>query len=370
MIPRNTLMSILDEAVAAEPAIKLMTGSKATALRLEQPGEGSEYPKLAVEVTTRSSTEQQVTLRPQLVVGCDGVHSMVRTTLASWQQEQGNPDAFSITQLPCASAGLRYRMLQLPANPTTRDGTVLANSTTLVLNGATRSKQDVMLKVGMMGIKDQAAPRYGSIITFPDHPIWRITDTDEMYGFLGSTFPQMDWRAAVPRQYMDTFVSHPGGTFPQPQACSSLGWAVPQQEAAGGGSGGGGDAAPPPSSGVLLLGDAIHCFPPDVGQGVNAALQDVVVLSDAMAQCGGDVAAAAREYEQRRLADAQALPRLLQVRSAAGHWASARPGAGCAMLHDDTCCAWPAADPAALCSDSLALSMPGHHSCACSPSAS
>ncbi len=137
---------------------------------------------------------------------------------------------------------------------------MLANNNTLVLNGVTRSKQDVMggLKMFMVGIKDQAAPRYGIIIiiirpccvsrlhtypcdlrlrpgssssyiiiTFPDHPIWRITDTDEMYGFLGSTFPQMDWRAAVPRQHMDTFASHPGGTFPQPQACSSLGWAVP-----------------------------------------------------------------------------------------------------------------------------------------------
>ena len=111
-------------------------------------------------------------------------------------------------------------------------------------------------------------------------------------------------------------MSHPGGTFPQPQACSNLGWALPQQEAAAGGADAGGAAAPPPSSGVLLLGDAIHCFPPDLAQGVNAALQDVVVLSDAMAQCGDDVAAAAREYEQRRLADAQALPCLLQVRAA------------------------------------------------------
>jgi 2-polyprenyl-6-methoxyphenol hydroxylase-like FAD-dependent oxidoreductase len=332
MIPRNTLMSILDEAVAQEPAIKLMTNSKATALKLEQPaaeGSTSPWPKLAVEVTTRSrlsnSTEQR-TLRPQLVVGCDGIHSMVRQTLAAWQQEQGQPDAFSITQLPAVSAGLRYRMMQLPANPTTKQGTVLANSTTLVLSGVTRSKRDIMLKMFMVGIKDPSAPRYGSIITFPDHEIWQISDVDEMYDFLGRTFPQMDWRALVAREQMETFVAHPGGTFPQPQACSNLGWAVPQEEPAAGGAGGASSAAAPPPGGVLLLGDAIHCFPPDLAQGVNAALQDVVVLSEAMAQCGDDVAAAARAYEERRLADAQALPRLLQV--CAG-WLRA---AGCVVL--------------------------------------
>jgi FAD binding domain len=31
--------------------------------------------------------------------------------------------------------------------------------------------------------------------------------------------------------------------------------------------------------GAVLVGDAVHCFPPDLGQGVNAALEDINVCS-------------------------------------------------------------------------------------------
>lgn len=30
--------------------------------------------------------------------------------------------------------------------------------------------------------------------------------------------------------------------------------------------------------GVVLVGDSLHAFPPDIGQGINAALTDVAVL--------------------------------------------------------------------------------------------
>jgi 2-polyprenyl-6-methoxyphenol hydroxylase-like FAD-dependent oxidoreductase len=37
-----------------------------------------------------------------------------------------------------------------------------------------------------------------------------------------------------------------------------------------------------PKAGICLVGDAIHAFPPDIGQGVNAALSDVMHLSRAL----------------------------------------------------------------------------------------
>ncbi|VDR28432.1 3-hydroxybenzoate 6-hydroxylase [Raoultella terrigena] len=50
---------------------------------------------------------------------------------------------------------------------------------------------------------------------------------------------------------------------------------------------------------VALLGDAGHSTTPDIGQGGCAALEDAVVLGEALRD-GGDIAAALRQYEARR----------------------------------------------------------------------
>jgi 2-polyprenyl-6-methoxyphenol hydroxylase-like FAD-dependent oxidoreductase len=36
------------------------------------------------------------------------------------------------------------------------------------------------------------------------------------------------------------------------------------------------------TSAVVLVGDAVHAFPPDLGQGVNSALEDVFALHRAL----------------------------------------------------------------------------------------
>lgn len=60
---------------------------------------------------------------------------------------------------------------------------------------------------------------------------------------------------------------------------------------------------------VALLGDAAHAMPTVFGQGAAMALEDAVVLADAVAGNRDDPCAGLREYEQRRM------PRLHWVRS-------------------------------------------------------
>ena len=73
-----------------------------------------------------------------------------------------------------------------------------------------------------------------------------------------------------------------------------------------------------------MLGDAIHAFPPDLGQGVNSALEDVLVLVDALRYKGalpsegGDLSIdalpeALEAYNTERAPAAEALAKLVQV---------------------------------------------------------
>ncbi len=67
------------------------------------------------------------------------------------------------------------------------------------------------------------------------------------------------------------------------------------------------------NSGVVLLGDAVHCFPPDIGQGVNSALEDVVVLDRALEETKDELSSALPLYESMRLPDVKALINLAQT---------------------------------------------------------
>ena len=66
--------------------------------------------------------------------------------------------------------------------------------------------------------------------------------------------------------------------------------------------------------GVALLGDALHAFPPDLGQGVNAGLEDIMELRTHLRASGeGNYAQALPSFQEARLPDVRALIRLMQV---------------------------------------------------------
>ncbi|MGH2933595.1 MAG: FAD-dependent oxidoreductase [Gaiellaceae bacterium] len=52
---------------------------------------------------------------------------------------------------------------------------------------------------------------------------------------------------------------------------------------------------------VTLLGDAAHPMTNAMGQGANQAIEDAIVLSNALGAAGGDVVAALRHYERERI---------------------------------------------------------------------
>ncbi|HEY9641480.1 MAG TPA: NAD(P)/FAD-dependent oxidoreductase [Coleofasciculaceae cyanobacterium] len=61
---------------------------------------------------------------------------------------------------------------------------------------------------------------------------------------------------------------------------------------------------------VLLIGDAAHSVSPSIGQGCNAALEDVVIFDTLLDECVDDLGAAIEQFTLRRKADAHALVEL------------------------------------------------------------
>ena len=53
--------------------------------------------------------------------------------------------------------------------------------------------------------------------------------------------------------------------------------------------------------GVILMGDALHSFPPDLGQGVNSGLEDVVELDRALTTANNSIPHALKLLEEERM---------------------------------------------------------------------
>ncbi|MBK9712471.1 MAG: FAD-dependent monooxygenase [Kouleothrix sp.] len=73
---------------------------------------------------------------------------------------------------------------------------------------------------------------------------------------------------------------------------------------------------------VTLLGDAAHPMTPNLGQGACQAIEDGLALADALA-AGGEIAAALRGYEARRVGRTSAIVRQSRQVGWVGQWQSA-----------------------------------------------
>lgn len=124
-------------------------------------------------------------------------------------------------------------------------------------------------------------------------------------------FPQLrDVRGVIANEDMQRFVSQRQSRFPNIQRSRSLVGCLRRGSTAGKAAAGVAEA------GVAVLGDAAHAFPPDLGQGVNSALEDVVLLRealDAAEAAGGGLHDALRRYEAARDEDVSALMKLMVV---------------------------------------------------------
>jgi kynurenine 3-monooxygenase len=240
-----------------------------------------------IKSTKPSSLEtSSTTLNTHLLLGCDGINSVVREAL-----QIGTKDLYS------ESAGLRFKMITLKNRfklPDTKQASIPEQA---YIFRSKRNDQKNRVKLGLLPVKGDT-PRTANIICNPDHVIWSKTDESSVQQYLSESFPQLNFSDFCAQDEIKRFAAAASGEFPRPTFATQLVSVFPPSgdvEAVGvhGEQTKEGVEASMQSVGVLL-GDAAHVFPPDLGQGVNSALEDVFVLHQSiMAAAAGEEKAAA-----------------------------------------------------------------------------
>jgi len=251
-----------------------------------------------LEIITQSQTEEKLSFIPTLLVGCDGFNSIVRQTL---HQMEGESHSFEMQKFPSPSSGLKYKVLTLPPQfPLSESEEDLAQTTMAYAIRSTFKGRKKAISLGLLPFKNPHQPRTANIITYPDHEIWQLETKEEVKQFLKEAFPQLPLEKMISPEEIARFASSDGGKFPIPQYCSSLYqiWGKPEDNK---------------GTAVILLGDAVHCFPPDIGQGVNSALEDIYELHEILAATQDNLSQALPRYESLRQPDIKALIRLVQI---------------------------------------------------------
>lgn len=259
---------------------------------------------------------EDVVWRGGLVVGCDGSRSVVREACKKDRGAQvKSANGFAVDSWESPATSLCYKTMELEEVPKFRvadqveledvqveklDGREVAvgQDTIAVLRGdaVKRVARDVF-NMGMLPVG--TGRRIGTIIRKADSKLWEMRTVEAGYNLFAENFPQLnDVHDLVSPEAMDNFVNVSESRFPSIQRCRSLGGKVE------------GGAA------VVLLGDSLHAFPPDLGQGVNAALEDALIFCDALdaAEGAGEgLHGAVDRFAEARDGDISALMRLMVI---------------------------------------------------------
>ncbi|CEM21288.1 unnamed protein product [Vitrella brassicaformis CCMP3155] len=239
-------------------------------------------------------------LNASLVLGTDGYRSKVLDAM-----KELNPDFKEVVlsqcpRLPAKESRRRYKVLSFPGNVTfcfspRSQGNSSAPPQRYQLHHDTlglfySAKDNVRMSLFQAPRKTSLRP--GVIAVDKSHKLLSLKTCDAVLEYFGEVFPHLrPIRVFISREEADRFAKSRPGTLSLPRYVWPLHY---------------GDR-------LVLLGDSAHSVPPNMGLGVNAALDDCRALKEALDKAGDDLAMALPLYSELQGKEAQSLA-LLEYR--------------------------------------------------------
>lgn len=254
-IPRHEMVDLLQQECDRNPNITICHG-KAVGTLQKTEGKGGQTTVICTDGSQHSA---------HLLVAADGIDSTVRSCLANGTLPgKYNPRLFQVKRYKSPATGLQFKALQIPPNftLTNTDGSTVqsVSETIYVFRGKHKGPRNT-LSLGMLPTKNPNLIRAANTNTRPNHEINSIQTGPEMKQWFQNAFPRLPWDEWVSDEEWERFATAQATSFPHCQY--SPGSACPE-------------------NGIVMVGDACHAFPPDIGQGINAGLQDVLVLDQVL----------------------------------------------------------------------------------------
>lgn len=258
-------------------------------------------------------------LRTRFIIACDGRNSTVVQALrkaSSTSEEMAKEDGlvhskqgFEIFSLMSPSVGLKVKSIVMKHKPSltkfgVTDSTISVEVCSLLCETRKRSKNR-QFRLTHFPITTTDQKHLGGVLMTAacpaDNALWESKSEEEYYELFQENFPEVDVRACVTSESMRDFARSSTGKFPpisRPRSISASIGAKGENQ-----------------GGVVIVGDAAHCFPPDLGLGVNAALEDLTTLMSVIDTLSPETSidSIVRGYDAARDDDIWALMRIVQI---------------------------------------------------------